>query len=171
MNREDFETLFQKFKDRVYNTVLSYVQNTEDAEEITQDVFVEIYYRIDTFRGDSSISTWIYRIAVNKSIDCLKHRNRKKRFAWLVAIDGPEQTNSLPDFYHPGVVLEQKEQAAILFKIVQQLPQKQKTAFILKHIESLSQKEIAEILSISQGAVESLLQRAKVFLRQKLGKQ
>ncbi len=80
------ERLFLLYKDKVFNTAISYMQNKEDAEEITQDVFVELFNSAAGFKGNSGISTWIYRITVNKSLDAIRYRSRKKRFAVIRSI-------------------------------------------------------------------------------------
>ncbi len=155
----------------VYNTVLGYLQNAEDAEEVTQDVFIEIHQSLHKFKAESSLKTWIYRIAINKSIDFLKYSKRKKRFGMMTSIfigTSLEPAHITPNFFHPGVALEQKEQSAILFKAINSLPESQKTAFILAKVEGLSNVEIAEIISKSVGSVESLLSRAKENLKIKL---
>jgi len=166
-----FKVLFEKFKLRVFNTCLSYLQHTEEAEEVTQDVFVEIYRSISQYKAESTLSTWIYRISVNKCLDFLRHRKRKKRSGLLISLFKRESTElqiDTPHFHHPGVILENKEKASVLFKVVDQLPDQQKTAFILSQIEDLSQKEIAAVMKLSDKAVESLLQRAKANLRKEL---
>lgn len=169
---QGFKHLFEQFKNKVFNTVLSYVQNQLDAEEITQDVFVEVHQSIRTFRQQSSLSTWIYRIAINKSLDFLKYKQRKKRFAFLQSLFHPvtgELTYSPPDFHHPGVALENKERAAMLFRAIHQLPDTQRTAFILAQLENLPHRDIADIMQTTISAVESLLHRAKGNLRKQLG--
>jgi len=161
------ESLFLIYKDKVYNTVLSYLQNVQDAEEITQDVFIEVFNSASKFKGRSSLNTWIYRIAVNKSLDKIKYQKRKKRFAVITSIfggDSGELTIDTPDFIHPGVESDLKEQSQILFKALDKLPENQRSAFILSKLESLSNKEISEILNCSVSAVESLLFRAKQSL-------
>jgi RNA polymerase sigma-70 factor (ECF subfamily) len=165
MTVPDLRELYDTHSKRVFNTVLSIVQNTGDAEEITQDVFLHIHRSIHKFKGESSITTWIYRIAVNHSVDFLRYKRRKKRWAIFVRDDTPPD---VPDFHHPGVALEQKENAAILFKAIDRLPDSQKTAIVLSLVEELPQKEIAEIMRSSVGAVESLIQRAKSNLRKEL---
>lgn len=170
-NSASFKKLFEEFKDRVYNTALSYLQNAEEAEEITQDVFVEIFHSSKKFKGESSVSTWIYRIAVNKSLDQLRHRKRKKRFAYIASLFSSE-TGELrfdkPNFEHPGVVLENKENSKTIFKAIQKLPESQQTAFLLSFVEGLPRQEVAEVMNTSLKAVESLLHRAKQNLRNEL---
>lgn len=158
--------LYDLFKSRVYNTALSYLQNPAEAEEVTQDVFVNIYRSAVRFEGKSSVNTWVYRIAVNLSLDRLNYRNRRKRFGFLVGL--PDDAEQPPHFDHPGVLLEQKENARILFQAIQSLPGQQKTAFILSFVEDLPRQEVADVMELSLKAVESLLQRAKANLRRQL---
>lgn len=163
-DRKAFQQLYELFSEKVYNTALSYAQNELDAEEITQDVFTSVFRNAAKFKGDAAVSTWIYRITVNT---CLNHIKRKKRFSFLKF---GESESERPDFEHPGVLLENKENAKSLFKAIDTLPESQKTAFILSFVEELPRQEVAEIMEISLKAVESLLQRGKKNLRDKLEK-
>lgn len=160
----NFESLYEEHKSLVYNLALQYVQNIEDAEEITQDVFISIYESIDSFREQAKVTTWIYRITINKSLDFLRSKKRKKRFAFIVSLFNHNVAGLKYDkieFNHPGILLEQKEQMIMMFESINQLQEKQKTVIILLKIEGKSQAETAEILNISVKAVESLFQRAK----------
>lgn len=161
-DRNAFQQFYELFSEKVFNTALSYAQNEQDAEEITQDVFTSIFRNAAKFKGDSAVSTWVYRISVNTS---LNHVKRKKRFSFL-NFGGSEPAK--PDFEHPGVLLENKENAKILFKVIDTLPDAQKTAFILSFVEDLPRQEVADIMEVSLKAVESLLQRGKKNLRAKL---
>jgi len=165
-----FPEIYEQYKNKVFNTVLSYLQNTEDAEEITQDVFVEIHRSKGSFEAKSALSTWIYRIAINKSLDLIKSKNRKKRFTFLSSLfdDAGNIQHDPANFYHPGVQLENKEKSMILFKAINAIPEKQKTAFILSKIEDLSYNEIAAVMQTSVSSVESLLFRAKQSLQKEL---
>lgn len=165
------EELYVRFKSRVYNTALSYLQNAEEAEEVTQDVFVKVFRSAARFEGKSSVRTWIYRITINQSLDRLNHRRRQKRFGLLIDLFGgnpAEPAAGLLHFDHPGVALEQQENARILFQAIELLPDQQKTAFVLSFIEDLPRQEVADVMQISLKAVESLLQRAKTNLRRRL---
>lgn len=166
-----FRALYEQTKTRVFNTALSYVRSREDAEEITQDVFMEVFRSISGFRAEAGILTWLYRITVNKSLDLLKHKKRQKRFAFLTSLFN-EQTGEVvhepADFMHPGVALEQQENAAILFRAIDKLADKQKTAYILTRVEGMSTIEAAAIMTVSVGAVESLLQRGNENLKKHL---
>ena len=166
-----FRQVYEQTKTRVFNLALGYVHNREDAEEITQDVYVELFRSVGAFKGEASGTTWLYRIAVNKSLDFLKHQKRQKRFAFLTSLFDAQTGETLhhpTDFSHPGITLENKEQAAILFKAIDKLSEKQKTAYILTKIEGLNNIETAQIMTISVGAVESLLQRAIDNLKKQL---
>ncbi len=149
----------------MYNLALQYVQNREEAEEITQDVFMVVYKKLSSFRQDAEISTWVYRITINKALDHLRARKRRQRLINVIQVFGfhlPE--NQFPDFDHPGVKLEQKEQLQVIFAAIDQLPERQKTALLLSKIEKIPFNEIALIMNISPKALESLLMRAKAGL-------
>ncbi len=163
--------IYHIYKNLVYNLALHYVQNVEDAEEITQDVFLSVHDSLENFRQESKISTWIYRITINKSLDFIKSRNRKKRFAKLISIfkvDGSVIQLEKAEINHPGALMEHKEDLDRVFAAMYQLPAKQKTVLVLGKIEEKSHAEIAEIMDVSLKAVESLMQRAKTNLAEKI---
>ncbi len=158
-----FKELFDKYKSLVYNVALQYVQNKEDAEEITQDVFVKIHEKLNFFQNQSALKTWIYRIAINQSLDFLKAQKSLKRWSFFSALSLNNENIKIevPHFNHPGVELEQKEALEFIFKAINQLPENQKTVLILLKIEQNSQAQTAEIMDLSTKAVESLFNRAK----------
>ena len=166
-----FKYLVETYSDRVYNTVLSFVQHAEDAEDIAQEVFIEVYQSIDKFKNESKLFTWIYRIAVSKSLDHLKSKKRKKRFAFVQSLFGDEGISLLadkPHFEHPGVLLENKEHSKVLFFAISKLPENQQTAFNLNKVEGLSYNEVSEVMQVSVSSVESLLFRANQNLKKLL---
>jgi len=163
-DKKAFKLFYEQYKDKVYNVALSYVQDQQEAEDITQEVFIAIFQKASSFKGEAGVSTWVYRITVNTSLNFIKRRKRYSLFKI-----GFERKESR-DFEHPGIVLENKEDANLLFKTIDTLPTTQKTAFILGYIEQLPRQEIADIMEVSLKAVESLLQRAKVNLRKELKK-
>ena len=167
-----FKSLVANYQDLVYNTALGIVQNSEDAEDVAQEVFIQVYRSIDQFKGDARLSTWIYRITTTKALDHIRSRKRKKRFAFITSLFGPndELVHEPVDFQHPGVALDRKEQAALLFRMIEQLPENQKVAFTLHKTEELSYQEIADVMQLSVSAVESLLFRARQNLRKLLEK-
>lgn len=159
--------IYNQYKNLVFNLALQYCQNRQDAEEITQDVFVKIFDKWQTFRKDADLKTWIYRITINQSLDFLKYKQRKKRsfIISLFSSDSSYKENRLPDFDHPGILMEQDESLKILMQEIYRLPKNQKTVIILLKIEDLSQREVAEIMKLTEGAAESLFQRAKASLK------
>ncbi len=162
-----FKKLVDEWQDMVYNTAAGIVQHEDDADDITQEVFLQVYQSISSFKGESKLSTWLYRITVTKSLDHLKHKKRKKRFAFIQSLFGNSTDEALhpPDFNHPGVLAENKEKAATLLKAMQQLPYNQRIAFTLHKIEGQKHQDIATIMEISVSATESLIARAKSNLR------
>jgi RNA polymerase sigma factor (sigma-70 family) len=157
-----FREFYGLYADKVFNMALIYSKNQQDAEEITQDVFSKIFHSADKFKGESSVSTWVYRITVNHSLNYIKKRKRGFSFN----LSGEKLEHS--DFVHPGILMENKEQSSLLFQVIETLPESQKTAFILSFIEELPRAEVAQIMEVSLKAVESLLQRGKESLRKKL---
>ncbi len=163
-----FTGLVQQWQQMVYNTAIGIVQNEEDAEDITQDVFIRLYESIATFRGDAQLSTWIYRVTVNMALDFEKRKKRQKHGGLLTKIFSVKAEDEPVNFNHPGVLLDNKEKAAVLFKALKKLPEKQRIAFTLHKLEGLSYKEVSEIMDTSLYAVESLIGRAKNGLKKLL---
>lgn len=166
-NEQAFKTLVETYQDLVFNTAIGIVQNAEDAEDVAQETFIKVFRSVHTFKGESKISTWLYRITVSTSLDLLRSKKSKKRFSFLQRLFGDENEPlyEIPDFNHPGVALDQKENAALLFKAIARLPENQKVAFTLNKVEELSYQEVAEVMKISISAVESLMHRAKQNLK------
>lgn len=168
----DFQSLYNQYKVLVYNVALHYVQNIEDAEEITQDVFVQVYQSIEKFQNNATFKTWIYRITINKSLDFIKHKKSKKRFfIFGQRSDSEKELQNISSFEHPGIAMEKQEEAAILFTVINELTENQRTAFILSKLDGLSNPEIASIMDVSISSVESLVFRAKTTLKEKLSQQ
>lgn len=169
-DREAFKTIVASWQDMVYNTALGILQNEEDAEDIAQEVFMQVYESIGSFKEESKFSTWVYRIAVSKALDHIRKKKTKKRFAFIQSLYGKDDRmmTDPPDFFHPGVKLENKENATYLFKAMEKLPANQKTAFVLNKMEGLSYAEIADIMKLSASAVDALLQRSRQNLKKHL---
>jgi RNA polymerase sigma-70 factor (ECF subfamily) len=166
-NTEAFKTLVEKYQTMVFRTAMGFVHSKEDAEDLTQEIFVKGFQSIGNFMEKAEFSTWLYRITVNMS---LNYVNRKKieRFFDLTN----EKTQSLFEKQDEAVNPEQRminnERDQLIRKAIDRLSEKQRTAFVLNKYENLSQREIAAIMQISEGAVEQHLQRAKVNLQKKL---
>ena len=170
-NEEAFKILVEKYKDLVYSTIIPIIQNIDDADDLTQEVFIQIYKSIKNFKEKSSLSTWIYKISISKAYEHLRYKKRKKRFSILVNIFREDDSLiDIPDFHHPGIQLEQKENAKILFDAIEKLPDNQKKTYILKNIQGLSYKKISDIMEKSVASVESILFRAKNNLKNILEK-
>ncbi len=170
-NEGAFQTCVEMYKDKVLNTCFHFLHNHLDAQDTAQEVFVEVYQSVHSFRSDAQLSTWIYRIAVNKSLDLLRKKKRKKRFGYVLSIFG-EGEDSEPVYIKsesdPLQDLEVKERTDILNAAIDSLPENQKTAITLSKYDGFSNKEIAEILETSVSSVESLLHRARKNLHNKL---
>jgi len=168
-----FKFLVNNYQDRVFNTAIGIVQNAEDAEDVAQEVFIQVFRSVQSFKAESKLSTWIYRITTTRALDHLRSRKSKKRFGFLQRLfgEGNEPIYELPDFHHPGVTLDRKENAALLFKAIDKLPEKQKIAFTLNKLEDLSYLEVSDVMQVSVPAVESLMHRAKQNLRKMLEKE
>nr|WP_319271947.1 sigma-70 family RNA polymerase sigma factor [uncultured Draconibacterium sp.] len=173
-NQLAFKKLVDTHQKLVVNTCYGLVQNREDAEDVAQEVFVEVYRNIEKFRSDSKLSTWLYRIAVNRS---LNHIRDNKKHRWFQGFDDEEAAANkdllrakTADSDEPEYDLENKQRALILKEAINSLPKNQKVAFTLSKYEELSYHEIAEVMDLSVSSVESLLFRAKKGLQKKLYK-
>jgi RNA polymerase sigma-70 factor (ECF subfamily) len=171
---EAFDALIAAYQDRVVSTCARFVHNQEDAEDVAQDVFVEVYQSIAGFRGQSSLSTWIYRISVTKSLDFVRKMTRKKRMGKVKRLFGlgSDDTHTSIDppdaMPSPQAALESQERTQILNQAIAALPENQRTAIILANYEQLSQAEVGQIMGNTVSGVESLIHRAKKNLRKQL---
>uniref|UniRef100_UPI00404857C9 RNA polymerase sigma factor n=1 Tax=Polaribacter sp. TaxID=1920175 RepID=UPI00404857C9 len=168
-SEEAFSALLDQYQQKVFATCLSFVANQEDAEDVAQEVFLEVFKSISRFHGDSKLATWIYRISTTKSLEFLRRKKAKKRFAFFGSVqenDIPlDKTSYYSDFNHPGFLLENKEKGALLFSAISKLPKQQKIAFTLCNLDGKSYQEITEIMDKSLSSVESLIHRAKKQLQ------
>lgn len=165
-----FRTLVARFQDRVYRTALSLLRSPEDAEDVAQEVFVEVYQTIGRFRGEAALSTWLYRLATSRALQHQRRQSAKKRFVFFTSLlgFGTQQLPELADHAHPQALLEGAQQLHQLQQQLGQLPPQQQIAFTLRHEQELSYEEIAAVLGTTVAAVESLLFRARHTLRRHL---
>lgn len=167
-----FRQLAEHYKNRVYNTCLGFVKNREDAEDLAQEVFVEVFESIRHFREQAMITSWIYRIAVNKSLEFLRKKKSKKRWAFIQSIfggeEGEQSIERADESFHPGIAVENRERASILFQAIDKLPENQRVAFTLHKVEDLSYQEVSKVMETSIATVESLMFRAKKNLQKQL---
>jgi len=171
-SRASYSKLLDDYQHKIFMTCLSFVPNKEDAEDIAQDVFVEVFNSISKFKGASKLSTWIYRITTNKCLEFIRKRNTKKRFAFLQSITGDhfeiDKTNYFTEMNHPGIILENKEKNETLFLAINGLPEAQRIVFTLHKVDGKSYQEVSEITEKSLSSVESLMFRAKKNLQKTL---
>lgn len=167
--RASYNKLIDDFQQKVFATCISFVPNREDAEDIAQEVFVEVFNSISNFKGQSRLSTWIYKITTNKCLEFIRKKNTKKRFAFLQSITGNkipmDKTYYFTEINHPGTLLENKELNATLFKAISSLPNSQTVVFTLHKIDGRSYQEVAEITDRSLSSVESIMFRSKKNLQ------
>ncbi len=167
---------FNILVDRYYPEVLKisngFLHNKIDAEDMTQDVFIEIYQSLAKFRKESSLATWIYRITVNKSLNLIRKHKREKlveNFESFIFSKKSEDPNSYKKFVlNEETEIEREERSAKLYKAIEKLPNNQKIAFTLSKYDDMSYKEIAEVMGVSLSSVESLIHRAKMNLQKYL---
>ena len=165
-----FRAIYDDHKKGVYNLALHYVLHPEDAQDITQEVFVKVYQHYAKHDpSTASLKTWIYRICINHCLDFLRRKKAGKRRGFIQSLfqRNDSEPLSVPALQHPGIAAEDKEELHQLLAMINELPDNQRTALILLKIEDKSQKETAEIMQTSTKAVESLLQRAKQNLEKK----
>ncbi|MFY0601439.1 MAG: RNA polymerase sigma factor [Cyclobacteriaceae bacterium] len=167
MSEEEFKHIVIKYQDRVYNTCLGFFHNEEDAEDLAQEVFIEVHKSYDTFLAKAQLGTWVYKIAVNKCLEEIRKRKSEKRGGSETQVELSEQRSGVSD-YHPGISLENKERATVLMRAIDLLPESQRAAFTLSKIEGLSYEEIGKVMDKSISSIESLLHRAKSGLQKLL---
>jgi RNA polymerase sigma-70 factor (ECF subfamily) len=172
-DRSAFEELINEYKDSVMRTCMGFVHNYTDAEDISQEVFIEIYQSIGKFRGDSKLSTWIYRITVNKSLNFIRKNKKHNVLKSIESFftgnnDGSSSIDIADEKAETKTRIEQTETADVLAKAIDSLAKNQKIAFTLHKYDDLSYKQIAEVMELSLSSVESLIHRAKTNLQKKL---
>ena len=170
-DEEAFRIIFNDNKKKVTNACYRIVNDIDTAEDLTQEVFIKVFYSIDQFRGDSLLSTWIYRIAITKSLDYLRAQKRKKRLAILKYFSDNEEKQieiEAPEDQRPDKLIDNSERMKVLNEALSTLPENQRIAFSLSKYDEISTKEIAEVLTTTVSAVESLIHRAKQNLEKKL---
>ncbi len=174
-NENAFNEIVSRYANKIYGFALRITRNSSDAEEVFQEVFLTLTKKLDTFRGESKFSSWLYRVTVNASYMYL--RSQKKH----------ESNISLENYYpydekgtlmgrvmekdwssRPDIIIFSNEALKIIDKSINELPESYRTVFHLRDVEGLSNEEVADILEISIPAVKSRLHRARLFLRDRL---
>lgn len=171
-NQVAFDQLIDAYQQKVFGTCISFIPNKEDAEDVAQEVFLEVFKSISKFKSNAKLSTWIYKITTNKCLDFIRKKKTKKRFAFMQTLSADDLPIAMTPYFveinHPGILLENKEKTALIFKAIDTLPAQQKVIFTLAKIDGKRYQEIVEITGKSLSSVESVLFRAKKNLQKKL---
>lgn len=160
-----FETLFRKYQTYVYNISLGMLCNGEDAADVTQETFLRLHRSLDSFRGDSTFSTWLYRVAVNLCITELRRRSRN-RFQFLEDLvhdeDSGFQEEAGPS---PDEAIEQAEESRVVHRVLRTLPPNYRAIIVLRHFQQLAYEEICEVLGLTLSQVKTRLFRARKMFK------
>ncbi len=168
-DRSAFKMLFDSHSNHVYSVCLRMLGNPGDAEEISQDVFLTLWQKASSVRGEAKLSTWLHRVAVNKSINYRKRGGVFSRIKQIMSIDTEDVSLAeqlpAPESERPDMKLESREAGEQLAELMAELPGRQREIYLLHKLEGLSYKEIAEEMDLSLSSVESLIHRAKQNLQ------
>ncbi len=168
---EAMSCLIVKYQDRIYNTILKICSNRDDAAELTQDTFVKVLESIRTFRGNSSFYTWLFRVAVNLTLNHCRRRFKLSPASLDATNDIEKQQEPLAAVLadaaqkDPAAIAQQKELVERMLELIGQLPQDYRVILILRDIEQMNYADIAAVLEIEHGTVKSRLSRARAALR------
>lgn len=158
-----YNELVRDYSKKIFNLCFYILHDRKDAEDLTQEVFISIFQSIGSFRQESKLSTWIYRLTVNKCSEKLRYQSRTKRKGNLVSI---EQLFEIKNFeISPEEKLIKKQEYDALFQAIRLLPDNQRIAYTMHNMEEYSYNEIAQSMDLSLSAVESLIFRAKKNLK------
>jgi len=167
-----FKELVNNYQELVINVCNSFLHNKDDALDVSQDVFIKAYYSIGNFRGQSRISTWLYRIAVNQSLNYIRDRKRKNIFSSLDVLFNSPGSDPVENLEDEGdnapQKMERQERKDLLFRAIGNLPKKQRVALTLNKLEELPYREVAEIMDITVSETGVLINRAKKTLQKKM---
>ena len=158
-----FAVLMEEYQKKVYLLALRTVGNQQDAEDMTQEAFLRAYRSIHSFRGDSKLSVWLYRLTTNLCIDLLRSRGRKPTVS-LTVEDNDEDTQELDvtdERYDPEEIFQRRELQRAVQRGLAALPEDYRVILVLRELEGLSYAEIGEVLGLEEGTVKSRLFRAR----------
>lgn len=157
---ESFESIYKAYSGFVYNVAFRVVNNIDEAQEVTQEVFLAIYRKLKSFQFKSSFKTWVYRITVNMAIDYAKKRAKEQLYRGVY--DDDRKLNQTIDSV--GESIEREQQEKIISTLLEALNPDQRACIVLRNIEGLSYQEIAETLNININTVRSRIKRARETL-------
>jgi RNA polymerase sigma-70 factor (ECF subfamily) len=156
----------ERYRDRIYRLVWGLLRNTEDAEDVTQEVFIKAFYRLGSFEGGSAFYTWLYRVAVNTAADWRKRWRRRRALSLEDNPTGPEGVEDRAP--RPERLAHGRELGARLAEALERMPEKFRRILVLRDYEGLTYEEIGQVLHLPKGTVESRLFRARERLREVL---
>jgi RNA polymerase sigma-70 factor, ECF subfamily len=162
-DRNAYRLFVHSYQEKIINTCYSFLKNMEEAEDLAQEIFIELLTAIQEFREDSKLSTWIYRISVNRSLNRIRKLKRQSFFQSINPFTNQDIMGRTTE--NPENDLKEKELNNALDIAMRSLSDKQRTAFSLNRYQDLSYKEISEIMNLSVASVESLIFRAKEKLK------
>lgn len=165
-DEEAFGALVNKYKTKVFNLAYSFTRNKETADDLAQEIFIKVYYALEKFKFKSRFGTWLYRIAVNHIKDHLR-KHGKERIISLEAL-GKEPSQAENEIQKKENTQEKAERKKLLYRALQSLPEKHQVILTMRDIQGHSYEEIAGILKLSPGTVDSRLHRARKMLRKKI---
>ena len=168
-DEEAFRQIVEKYQKPIMNLCFQYTGNQQDAEELAQDVFIRVYRAASTYEPRAQLSTYLYRIAVNLSLNRIRNRRNKRLVSFDFLHKGESYNPISQENKSPEILMEQKEKQQMVWDAIHTLPANQQTALILKRFQGLSYEEIAKVVHCSVSSVESRLHRAKKNLQKKLG--
>ena len=163
LTEQEFLEIYEEYKDRVYNQAFRILGTREDAEEAAQDTFIKIYKFYGNFRGESKLSSWIYRIAANVCIT--KARSKRKDIDYLDEIDEIRHKDTLKTDMNPEEILLSKDMKDTILGLISKMNPKYSSILTLYYFEERNYKEISEILDIPEGTIATHLFRAKNLLK------
>ncbi|MCA1756227.1 MAG: sigma-70 family RNA polymerase sigma factor [Bacteroidales bacterium] len=167
-NKDSFALLVAKYRESVIRICRGYVGSYEDAEDLAQEVFVELFRSISKFRGDSRFSTWLYRLAVNKSLNYLRYHKKRFRVYRSSESAGEESLINSPGEAESDAPVVESDHRRALREALDKLPENQRTAFILNKYEELPYNDVAAVMATTLSTVESLIFRARQNLQKYL---
>ncbi|PWN07038.1 RNA polymerase sigma factor [Rhodohalobacter mucosus] len=165
----NFDRLYEEYGERILNTAYKMTGGEDVARDLTQDIFLKVYENLDSFNQESRVYTWIYRIAVNHILNYLK---KSKRYNWLDLLNRSisevihsekpiSEYWSRDSFVPPDEKMERQESEVLIWNLIQKLPSKYRVPLILQRYEEMKIQDIADVMELSESAVESRVHRAK----------
>ena len=168
-----FGELVVRYQDRLFGTLATMLSSPEDARDVAQEAFIQSFQKLSSFRGQSAFYSWLFRIALNCSVD--HHRRQRRPVASIDAVrelTGDEPTDGHPDS-HPAAALERSENQELVQSALRELTPEYRTVLVLKELEEMKYEEIAEIVGCPVGTVRSRIHRGRselrIILARKLG--